>query len=95
MKYVRAKNIRSTPVTSTQMLAVAGGAAGDISVAGIKVHDTLIGVARLDRDATAANINLTTLNAEFTVTADDTINNTGGTNTTGDALLVFWQTGTV
>lgn len=95
MKYVRAKNIRSTPVTSTQMLAVAGGAAGDISVAGIKVNDTLIGVARLDRDAAPANINLTTLNAEFIIKSDGVINNTGGTNTTGDALLVFWQTGTV
>ena len=95
MKYVRAKNIRSTPVTSTQMLAVAGGAAGDITVTGIKVHDTLIGVARLDRDATAANINLTTLNAEFVIKSDGVINNDSGTNTTGDALLVFWQTGTV
>ena len=30
------------------------------------------------------------LSSEFSITAADTINNTGGTATTGDLLLVFW-----
>lgn len=70
--------------------AIAGGAAGALTVSGIAVGDELVAVLRLDRDATASNINLTTLTSEFSITDTDTIANAGGTNTTGDALLVLW-----
>lgn len=69
---------------------IAGGAAGNLTVTGVAVGDRLVSVARLDRDATAANVTLATLTSEFTISATDTINNTSGTNTTGDALLVTY-----
>lgn len=68
---------------------VAGGAAGDITVTGIAVGDLLVLVARLNRDGTAATIDLSDITSEFTVAAAK-INNAAGTNTTGDALLVLW-----
>jgi hypothetical protein len=74
----------------------AGAAAGDVTVTGIATADKLICVLRLDRDATAANINLSTLTSEFTITAAATINNAAGTNTTGDTLVVaYWDVSAV
>lgn len=69
---------------------VTGGAAGNLTLTGIAVGDELVGVIRLNRDATAANVDADDLTAEFTVTAPDTINNTAGTNTTGDKLIVTY-----
>lgn len=73
---------------------IAGSAAGNLTVTGIAVGDYLVGVIRLNRDATAANIDLSAITSEFTISAANTINNAGGTNTTGDALLVLWQDNT-
>lgn len=70
---------------------VAGGAAGDITVTGITTDDQLLAVVRFDLDATAANIDVDDLTSEFTITDDDTINNGGGTATTGDKLLVIYN----
>ena len=33
---------------------------------------------------------ITDITSEFTITADDTINNTSGTNTSGDTLIVTY-----
>ncbi len=68
---------------------VAGGAAGNITVTGIKTTDTLAAVLRLVGAATTLT-NITDLTSEFTITATSTINNTGGTATTADKLLVLW-----
>lgn len=62
---------------------VAGAAAGNITVTGIKFGDIL----RLVQDLTTGG----NLADEFTVTADDTINNTGGTSTNGHAVIIVWQ----
>jgi len=80
-----------TASESIVQTAVVGAAAGNVTVTGIKTTDTLISVLRLDRDSTAANINETSLTGEFTISAADTINNTGGTNTTGDVLIVAYR----
>jgi len=53
-------------------------------VTGILTGDTLVGV--IDVTTPAA------LTSEFTVSDDDEIDNTGGTNTTGKNLLVTWTT---
>jgi hypothetical protein len=76
---------------SLKKTVIAGGAAGDLAVAGILTTDTLVAVIRLDRDATAANVNISDVTAEFSITAADTINNAAGTNTTGDSLLVLYS----
>ncbi len=68
---------------------MAGGAAGNITVTGIKTTDTLGAVLRLVGAATTMT-NITDLTSEFTITATNTINNTAGTATTADKLLVLW-----
>lgn len=65
---------------------VDGAAAGDITVAGLKPIYTLVAVV----DVAAAGANLV---SEFTITDTNTINNTGGTDTTGMLLLVVWYSG--
>jgi hypothetical protein len=64
--------------------AVAGAVAGNITVTGIQKYDKLI----LVQDLTAGVANLA---SEFTVTADNTINNTGGTSTNAHTVLVVWE----
>lgn len=66
---------------------VNGGAAGDITVTGIAVGDELLEVLELPADGFIDD--LVDLTSEFTVAAGK-INNTGGTNTTGNKLLVRW-----
>lgn len=63
---------------------VAGAAAGDLTVTGIKKGDKLIAV----QPVSVASANLV---GEFTVTADDTINNTGGTSSATQVVLVIWE----
>lgn len=70
---------------------IAGGSAGALTVSGVLTTDTLISVIVLDRDATAANIDLVDLTSEFSITAADTIDNTAGTATTGNSLMVTYQ----
>jgi len=95
MKYVRAKNIRSTPVTVIQQTTAAGTtAATNIAISGIKLNDTLVGVLLLNRDATAANINIGSVLSEASITSDGNIQ-LSTTNSTGDTVIVTWQTGTV
>lgn len=69
---------------------VAGAAAGDVTVTGIKTRDKLISVLHVDfTDASETGQDLT---SEFSITADDTINNGGGTATTGGFLIVaYWK----
>jgi len=69
----------------TQVAIVAGGAAGAHAVTGIATVDRLAAVYRVP--AAAAIVDLT---SEFTVSAADEIDNAGGTDTTGDQLLVIY-----
>lgn len=70
---------------------IAGGSAGALTVNGIATTDRLISVVRLNRDSTAANITADALTSEFTISAANTIDNTGGTATTGDVLVVTYE----
>ena len=91
MQYIRPKNIRSSFRTIVQKALISGGAAGNHTVTGILLNDVLVCV--WEQNGTSGL--LTDLTSEFSITADDTINNTGGTATTGDTLIVEWQTATV
>ena len=68
---------------------VAGGAAGDIAVSAIKVGDELNEVIQFIGAGTAVT-DVADLTSQFSITADGTINNTGGTASSGDKLLVRW-----
>jgi adhesin HecA-like repeat protein len=67
---------------------VAGGAAGAFTITGLALNDRLISV--LEIDATDSSETYADLSAEFSITAAATIDNTGGTATTGGALLVTY-----
>jgi len=75
-----------SPLQGLEAKVVAGGAAGDIAVTGIGEYDDLVAVFYHD----AATPALTDLTSEFTITADDTINNTGGTSTAAGTVMVVW-----
>ena len=69
---------------------VGGATAGDVTVSGITTTDTLIAVVQFE--VSGSNVtSVVNLTSEFTITEDDTINNTGGTDTTGDFLQVTWS----
>ncbi len=70
-------------VQDLSSFVTAGAVAGNQTVTGIKVDDRLVLVQDLTTGA-----DLTT---EFSVTADDTINNTGGTSTSGHATIVVYE----
>ncbi len=76
--------------TGVVSAVIAGGATGNHTVTGITTADTLLSVVRLDRDSTAANINISDLTGEFTIDSANTIDNDSGTTTTGDALLILY-----
>ena len=65
-----------------------GGAAGDHTVTGIAVGDNLVMVLHITTKAAIAT--MADLTSEFTVGADK-INNTDGTATTDDQLLIFYE----
>lgn len=75
-------NPTSTDFTRT---SAAGGAAGDITVSGIAATDVLVAVVAVN-DTTQA---VTDLTSEFTAAAGK-INNTGGTATTGQHLVIVY-----
>lgn len=70
-----------------KMAAIDGGAAGNLTVADIKKEDHLVAVIEVTT-TTAALVDRT---SEFSIAADAVINNTGGTDTSADALLVLWE----
>ena len=84
-----------------KMTVVAGAAAGDVTVSGIEQGDELIAVLALDftltegtpntRDWDVAGGTTADLTSEFSVSADDTINNTGGTSSANKILLVVYH----
>lgn len=80
---------------------VAGAIAGNVTVTGIEQGDELIAVLALDftlsegapntRDWDVAGGQTADLTSEFSVSAADTINNTGGTSSLNKILLVVYQ----
>lgn len=70
---------------------VQGGAAGDLTLSGIATTDELISVWSLDVGATTPDVS--DLTDEFSITAANTINNTGGTSTAGNIVAVFYRKG--
>lgn len=64
---------------------VAGAAAGNVTVTGIKTTDQIL-------DVRATDGTLQDITSEFSITAANTINNTGGTSTAAKVLKVRWIT---
>ena len=76
------------PRDAVETTIIAGGAAGNHTVTGIKTRDTLVSVLEVDfTDASETGADLT---SEFTISAADTINNAAGTDTSGGFLIVTY-----
>lgn len=77
--------------TTLERKVIAGGAAGAHAVAGILAADTIVSViAYLGAGIVVTDV--LDLTSEFTVTGDNAIDNTSGTNTAGGKLVVEWRT---
>lgn len=76
---------RITSLSDLNFSLISGGAAGDHTVTGIASGDEILAVLHYTTGAALAD-----LTSEFSVSAANTINNTGGTDTTSDQLLVIW-----
>ena len=95
MKYIRPRNLVTAGATVLRSAVVAGTTANtNIAVTGILVSDVLAAVVRLNRDATAANIDISDVRSEASITSNGNIQ-LSTTNTTGDSLLVLWQPSTL
>lgn len=78
-----------------KVTAIAEGAAGNHTVTGITTDDVLLAVVGHKlalAEGTPNTITVTALNltSEFTITAANTINNTGGTSLADGFVLVVW-----
>lgn len=83
---------QSSSVPAIKFKLIAGGAAGNLTVTGIGAKDKLLAVVGFGLTEGTPNTfsGIVDLLSEFTITAANTINNTGGTATTGKLLLVVW-----
>lgn len=72
-----------------EVAVVAGAAAGNITVTGINLGDKIISVLVFTTAASIAT--LADLTSEFSITAADTINNTGGTSTANNSVVVIYE----
>lgn len=83
----------------TRVAAITGGAAGAHTVTGIRAGDKLIGVLHYTpggsstmADLTSEFIGSTSVTGNGAIIAvDNQIDNTGGTSTASDTLIVFWE----
>ena len=84
------KAISAEALFSEKTAVIAGGSAGNFTVTGITTSDVLLAV--LYYPISGGNVtSVTNLTSEFTISAADTINNTGGTATTGGRLEVRYR----
>lgn len=79
-----------TLVTGLLKVAViAGGSAGNRTVTGIATADELVSVLHIAGAGTDVT-DIEDLTSEFSITAANTINNTGGTSSASGKLLVIY-----
>lgn len=78
-----------------KIAVLAGGAAGAHTLTGITTDDALLYVGHLTTAVEAtfgfSVSSFADLSSEFSISAADTIDNTGGTATTNDHLFVLWM----
>ena len=70
------------------MIPAVGAAAGNVTATGVALTDKLIAVHTVEFDTDGDISAVADLTAEFSITAANTINNTGGTTTADKLVLV-------
>lgn len=84
------KAISAEALFGAKTAVINGGSAGNLTVTGITTSDALLAV--LYYPISGGNVTgVTDLTSEFTITAAGTINNTGGTATTGGRVEVRYR----
>lgn len=84
------KAVSAEALFGEKTAVINGGSAGNLTVTGITTSDVLTAV--LYYPVSGGNVTgVTNLTSEFTITAADTINNTGGTATTGGRVEVRYR----
>jgi len=88
--------LQSLLAGAVRTTVIDGGPAGNHTVNGIEVGDALRAVLKLDFTLTEGTPNTRTwaatdLTSEFSITAGDTISNTGGTDNSGAVLVVVYE----
>lgn len=79
-----------TALGAVEFVRIAGAAAGEVTgVTGIDVGDVLVSVYKVIEANPPTVVDLT---SEFTITGAATIDNTAGTSSSGESLLVEWYT---
>ncbi len=78
-----------------KITAIPEGSAGSHTVTGISTDDTLLAVighkiALSEGSPNTISVTAVNLTSEFTISAANTINNTGGTSLADTMVLVFW-----
>ena len=69
---------------------IKGGSAGDHTLTGIATVDYIMSVSKINFDTDGTISTVSDLTSEFSISAADTISNSGGTDTTDALLLVLW-----
>lgn len=82
-----AMNLIETPGRRTKYFVADGAAAGNVTVTGVATTDSLLFVGVFTTKASIATF--ADLTSEFTITATNTINNTAGTSTANNQLLII------
>jgi D-arabinose 5-phosphate isomerase GutQ len=72
-----------------EAFVLSGGSAGDHTVTGIRTDDTIL-MAVYFAGAGSDVTDVAEIASEFTITAADTVNNDGGTDTTSGKVLFTW-----
>lgn len=70
------------------LIPAVGAAAGNVTATGVALADKLIAVHSVTIDTSGYTTAVADLTAEFSITAANTINNTGGTSTANKLVLV-------
>jgi hypothetical protein len=83
------RNIDLSSVGQINNTLITGGAAGNHTLTGITTADAIISVMYFAGAGTDVT-NVSDIGSEFTITATNTINNAGFTNTTGGKFIVTW-----
>lgn len=82
-----AMNLLETAGRQTKYFVADGAAAGNVTVTGVAATDTLLFVGVFTTKASIASF--ADLTSEFTIASANTLNNTGGTSTANNQLLVI------
>lgn len=86
---IRVLHLPAPPRSVVEEFQLAGGTAGNHTVTGIEIGDRLIAVQHFSTAADIATVG--DLTSEFSISGANQINNSAGTDTSSDQLIVIYE----